>query len=176
MDWLYQVISRESTLNPFGHCRSDLQPTKSLPINFRFIAPGLVSRREPELEINRHHGVDYKNYPPLLPSHLPSNHHQHCNTNQNPIRNLPPNHISNNNNNNSSTTHHSMRQCHPHAPILDNRRPRARKNNGPAEGAQLDRPVLVEGGAAVRGDRRGHDGLFPGGKGETGSGADCGDE
>ena len=69
-----------------------------------------------------------------------------------------------------------MRQCHPHAPILDNRRPRARKNNGPAEGAQLDRPVLVEGGAAVRGDRRGHDDLFPGGKGETGSGADCGDE
>ena len=61
-----------------------------------------------------------------------------------------------------------MQQCHPHAPLLYNLSPRARKNNGPAAGAQLDGSVLVEGGAAVRADGRGHDSLFPGGKGETG--------
>lgn len=49
-------------------------------------------------------------------------------------------------------------------------------DDGPAEGAQLDGPVLVEVGAAVRADGRRHDHLFPGGEGAAGAQAHRGDE
>ena len=49
-------------------------------------------------------------------------------------------------------------------------------HDGPAEGAQLDGPVLVEGGGAVCCDGRGDDHLLPGGKGAAGEEEGRGDE
>lgn len=155
------IQARDSTLNPIEHCRSGarspVRQTKSTPTNTLIHFTCLQQARRAKDSDKQQNVVDRQIPLSIIAPSLPYHYHNHCRRILHP--NPPPkSSTTHNDHHHHQQTYHQPSKCPPR--ILNNNPPLPRQNNGPTASAQLDRPVLMESGAAVRVDWCWDDGVL----------------